>query len=132
MSNIGRFSFLERFILRKFHPRKIFFDFIGLTWSVYFLWNHQWPLALAASMLSGSIGLISVWNVDLDKMAQTPLGRMAMLHLNPANIAIQSAGVVAGVLGIWSHSTVIMMLALSIILAGHVFGWSKFDSRFRC
>lgn len=124
------FSFVERYMLRKFHPRKIFFDMIGSIWAVYFLWNHEWQKALAAAVILSSAGLFSVWNADFRKLAQTPLGRLALLHLRPANFAIQMAGAVLGLYGIWIHSTEVILISLSVILAGHLSGWAKFDSRF--
>lgn len=124
------YSFMERFMLRKFHPRKIFFDMIGSMWAVYFLWNHEWQIALAALILFNAMGILSAWNVNFRHLAQTPLGKLGLLHSRPANFSVQFAGVIVAVYGIWYHSVEVILIALTAIFAGHLSGWSKFDSRF--
>jgi len=36
------FSWLERFVLKCFHPRAIFIEVVGLAWSLYYFWNYNW------------------------------------------------------------------------------------------
>lgn len=131
MSRSKQFSLFEKFILRKFYPRKIFFDAVGSIWAVYFLWNHEWQGALVVTVAASLLGILSVWNIDLEKMSETLLGKLALLHLNPFNLATQIIGVAMGVYGIWIHSTETILAAISIILIGHIFGWEKVDSRLK-
>lgn len=78
----------------------------------------------------GALGLISVWNADPEKMAETTLGKIALLHLHPFNLITQSIGLVPLVYGIWIHSVETILAGLSLVLLGHIVGWSKVDSKF--
>lgn len=125
-----RFSTLERFMLRKFHPQKILLDAIGAMWAVYFLWNHDWVTALSISAFCGLIGVVAVWNLNFQRMSETTLGRLALLHLHPFNITVQTLALVPIVFGIWSHSVEFILAGMTLLLIGHLFGWSRYDAKF--
>ena len=67
---------------------------------------------------------------DTDKLSQTTMGKIALLHLNPANFIIQVGGLVVTYYGVWQHSGLTTLIGISAILVGHVFGWEKVDNRF--
>lgn len=130
LKTASRYSAFERLMLRKFHPRKILIDLVSLTWGVYFLWNHDWQKALLAVVIVSSLGYLSVWNADPEKLAKTTLGKLALLHLHPFNLITQSIGAIPLVYGVWLHSTEYILAGLSIVLIGHIFGWGKVDPAF--
>lgn len=121
---------LRKYMLRRFHPRKMIFDAVGLMWSIYFLWNNDWSLAML-SLLGGSLlGLYFVRNVDPELMGKTTLGRIGLLHLNPVNLSIQIAGLIPFVYGIWNHAIEYILSGITVVLLGHFFGWSQVDENF--
>jgi hypothetical protein len=61
--------------------------------------------------------------VDTEKYARTIMGRIALLHLHPANIAVQGIGIVAMLWTIWAHSATGILGSLSVIFLGHLAGW---------
>jgi hypothetical protein len=124
-----RFAWFERYTIRKFHPRKLFIDSISLMWAVYFLWNQDWLSAIVVAVAVNTLSMMSVWNVDTNKMSETTLGKIALLHLNPVNLATQIVGLIPLVYGIWTHSTELILAGLSIVMLGHALGWNKVDRR---
>ena len=122
-------SWLQRYVVRRFHPRCIFIDTVGFIWFVYYFWDHDWRTALGAALLARVIAVMSVLNVDTSAFAETVLGRIALLHLNPMNLVTQTLGLLAFLYGLWQHSTVIILVGVSLVLLGHIAGWSGVDSR---
>ncbi|MGZ3653182.1 MAG: hypothetical protein ACXVB9_00840 [Bdellovibrionota bacterium] len=116
---------IETYMVRRFHPRRILIDAASLPWVVYLLWAHDWVAALVVGLLAGALGIVATRTVDAKKYSRTLLGRMALLHLNPTNIMIQAAGLVAMVGALWDHSTVGILGSLSLIFLGHMAGWDR-------
>lgn len=125
-----QFNWLERYFLRRMHPRNIFFDSGALMWGSYFLWNQDWPRALVVVAGISVLGLLSVLSVDPEKMADTTLGKIGLLHLHPVNFIIQVIGMFPFVYGVWLHSAEFILAGFSVILFGHIFGWSKVNANF--
>ncbi len=123
-------SRLQIWALKSFHPRALFIEAAGAIWAFYLLWYHDWMLALAVVVAYRASGLASVWNSDPYSLAETGMGKLALLHLHPINLTVQLVGTLPLLVGVWQHSTELMMAGVSIILLGHIFGWSKFDSHF--
>lgn len=107
----------------------MFIDLIGMTWFFYFLWSHDWKSAIGAAVVSRAIAFASVLNADPEALATTTLGRVGLLHLNPSNLATQVLGSGIAIYGTWLNQTEIILTGVSLILLGHVFGWSKVDKR---
>lgn len=120
----------QRYMLRRFHPRKIILDSIATIWAVYFMWHHDWVSALGAIVLSAILGSAVAWRMDYEALARTIWGRLAILHLHPANIAIQSVGLIALFYGVWTHDTIWILAGSSLVLLGHWFGWSSLSEAF--
>ena len=125
-----KFSMLETYALMRAHPRKLFIDAVSYIWVIYFLWNHNWQRALFAALVCGAIGLLSVVSAETQRLSETTLGKLALLHLHPANLTAHLIGVVGIGYGVWEHSTEFILAGLSVALFGHFFGWEKVDDRF--
>ncbi len=119
------YSVLERILIRGSHPVSMFFYLVSWTWGIFFLWNHQWPLALAVVVIGRLFGHFSVRHADVAGMAKTTLGKIAILHANAFNFSTQTIGAVILLTGIWMHSTETILSAISIIALGHMVGWAK-------
>lgn len=123
------FSWPQRYVLRRFHPRSIFVDTVGLIWFTYYFWNHDWKMALSIAIVVRTIAIMSVMSINTDVFSESILGRIALLHLHPLNLAIQLLGTAALLYGVWEHSTEVILTGVSVILLGHIFGWSKVDAK---
>lgn len=119
---------IQKYALRKVHPRKLMIDSAGLLWMTYFLWNQTMLEAILVMLVFSTVSLLLVRKVDPHLMAETFLGRIALLHLHPGNLSIQLIGFGILVYGIWTHSIRALLLGVSVILVGHSFGWEKVSS----
>lgn len=124
------YSALQRWMLMRSHPRKIFFDLTALIWTLFFTWNQNWSGALFAGLAISLVGTMSVIGARPERLAKTTLGKLALLHLHPLNLSAQLLGLVPLLMGTWQHSSILMLAGLSIICFGHIYGWEKVDSRF--
>ena len=122
---------MDRYFLMRAHPRAIVFDSVGVIWSVYFLWNNNWQLALASIFVTGIFGLYFTRNTNPELLAESTVGRIGLLHTHPINLALNILGIVPLVSGIWTHKVETILLGVSIIIFGHFFGWSKVNPRLR-
>jgi hypothetical protein len=125
-----RLSALQRYYLRRAHPASLFIDGAALTWIVYYFWNHLWVEALLVLVISRIIANIISFRANVDELAQTGLGKMALLHLQPVNLTVQLIGVVGLFYGLWTHEVKVILAGLSIIFLGHLIGWHRVDRRF--
>ena len=101
----SHFSWFKRYFIKRFHPRSIFVDVAAGIWFVYFLWHHDWMSAVAIVIIARIASMLLTMRVDADAFVETFLGKMALLHLNPANMIIQVLGLVITLYGVWMHST---------------------------
>jgi hypothetical protein len=128
MSRTKEFSMMQRMALRAAHPVSIIFYFVGAMWSIFYLWNQNWVFALAIFVAARALGFAAVRHTHLQEMSETLLGKMALLHLHPANLAVQFIGAIVCLAGVWMHTTETILGGASLIAAGHAFGWSKVNS----
>jgi hypothetical protein len=115
----------------RFHPRKIVFDAIGVMWGIYFLWQKNWQAALVFLLVTEGLGLFFTRNMDTGLMYQTTLGKFALLHNHPINLALIAIGFILLLYGVWGHVGETIIIALSVIIMGHFFGWSEVNSKLR-
>jgi hypothetical protein len=121
---------LKRHVLRKAHPTKIFIDTAAWMWAVYFLWANQWLPAFLIILTASTASYVLVRRTNPERMATSTLGRIALLHLHPANLVVQIASLVPLLYGIWTHSGIYILAGLTLLFLGHVWGWDKVDERF--
>jgi hypothetical protein len=118
-------TYMERMVIRRGHPKHIIVGIVGFLWFVYFLWQHDWTWALAVAVLSVVMGRLLTSGTKDESLAPTLLGKIMLLHLHPMNLSVQMAGFAVLFYGIWFHSTIYIMVATSIVLLGHMWGWHK-------
>jgi len=56
------------------------------------------------------------------------MGKNWFVHSNPINLFLNVIGLVPLIAGIWAHSTELVLVAFSIIIAGHFYGWDEIHS----
>jgi hypothetical protein len=125
MGKEGKMTTLERIFIRRGHPRWLILGMVGAVWAFYFLWVHNWESALVAIFVSGILGTLLTGRMSEERLAQTTLGKIMLLHLHPVNLSLQIAGFALLVYSVWIHSPMYIMVAISAILIGHMWGWSK-------
>jgi len=120
----------QSYSVMHFHPRYLFLDSVGMIWSIYFLWGHNWQLALGAFLLGRMLGFITVMNLDVEAFAQTTWGKIGLLHTQPVNMLTQLFGLLLTIYGIWDHQMLAVLGGISFVLLGHLSGWNKVNSSF--
>lgn len=120
-----RFNLLQKYVLMRSHPRRIFLDVAAVMWEVYFLWQGNWQVALGIFAVMNTVGLLAVRKLDYSELAQTTWGKMALLHLNPMNFLVQVTGAALLVYGLLIQDTLTILTSITLILVGHFYGWSK-------
>lgn len=120
-----RLNLLEKYVLLRSHPRRIFLDVAAVMWEAYFLWNQKWPVALGIFAVMNTVGFLATRRTNTQEMAHTMLGKMALLHLHPLNLLVQLSGLVFVVAGLMQQDPLTIMAGATLILIGHFFGWSR-------
>jgi len=122
---VTRYNFLQRFALRRAHPRRLFFDMAALPWEVFYLWQGKWGVALTLFVMSSVVSMIAASDAEYEKIAETTLGKIALLHLKPSNVFFQLSGVVFLISGLLSHTAQSLLIGASAVFIGHMSGWGK-------
>ncbi len=123
-------SAFERYVVRRAHPSGIFIETAGLMWAVYFLFSHLWVEALMTAILTRLIATAATYRANPDALAETALGKIALLHLHPVNAVVQLAGIAGLAYGVWAHETRVVLAGVTVLLLGHLAGWGQVDKRF--
>lgn len=118
-------TYAERAIIRRGHPSGIILRVVGAVWGLYFLWIHNWIWTVATIFICELGGLLLSPRMDEEGLSRTTLGKITLLHLHPVNLLMQLAGGGFLIYGVWTHSMIYIMVAASMILLGHLWGWNK-------
>ena len=111
---------LRKIALQHLIPQYLIFDSLGFVWALYFVWQHQVILAVVSLAVFWTIGTLLVWKIDEEAYAETPWGRFALSHLGLWSIIFHIPGYAVLVYGFWVHSGFYIVLAISLILLGHL------------
>jgi len=119
------FNLLQKWVLLRSHPRRIFLDVAAVMWEAYFLWNQNWRAALSIFVAMNTVGLILGRRTNYEELSKTTLGKIALLHLQPVNFLVQVAGAILTVTGLWGQDTLTILTGLTLVYVGHFYGWSQ-------
>lgn len=67
---------IHRLMVLHAHPTKFTAELLGVIWSAYFLWNHNWIGALIASLVGFLGSTLLVWNEPIDRLPESRLGKV--------------------------------------------------------
>jgi hypothetical protein len=123
-------TIFERAIIRHGHPRRIIVGIISLMWVLHSLWFHNWIWAVVAVVAGLTLGRVTTLGMHEEQLAQTTLGKILLLHLHPVNVLLKFAGFAVLLYSSWIHSGVYILLSVSVILLGHMWGWHKVNQAF--
>jgi hypothetical protein len=118
-------SFIQRHMLRHAHPRHLIVGIVTMVWSSYFFWVNDLTTALAILIAGIIIARFVTLGMNEDRVANTLIGKILLLHLHPMNMFLQGIGFLLLMAGLWVHSAMYIMTAVSLILVGHMWGWHK-------
>jgi hypothetical protein len=118
-------TYLEKAVIRRAHPKQIIVGIVGFLWFMYFLWLHDWIWALGVGFLSVIVGWILTSGTNEEHLAKTLFGKIMLLHLHPMNVAAQLAGFLTLLYGVWLHAVVYVLVGVSLVFMGHLWGWHK-------
>ena len=119
---------IERLMVRHGHPRHMIVALVTMMWTSYWMWFHQWKLAIVVALIGVVAARVATIGMQEEKFGQTLWGRMLLLHLHPFNVLSQTAGFGLLLYGFWEHSAIYLLAGASVVLIGHICGWHKVDA----
>ena len=118
-------SLFRRLAINHAHPTKIVFDIVGFIWMSYFLWENQLVVGIIFGFGFSALGSFLTFNADTDELVTTAFGRYVIARLHPANLTLQTVGYVFLMYGLWVHQGWIILIGLSAVTLGHLWGWRR-------
>ncbi len=94
--DLKHLSFFRRIAINHAHPTKQVLDIIGFLWITYFLWENS---------------------------LVTAFGKYVIARMHPANLTFQIIGYVVSMNGVWIHEGWVILVGLSAVTLGHLWGW---------
>ncbi len=118
-------TFFERIAVQHAHPTKFVLELLGVLWSLYFVWQHDWIYALLAGIGLPLLGTILVWGKNEEGLARSLMGKIMLLHLEPLNMLMHTLGYLIVLYGLWFHSGPYILFGISFLFLGHLWGWKR-------
>lgn len=116
---------IMRLAINHAHPTKLVLDIVGFIWMSYFLWENNLVIAIIFGFGLSALGSLLTFNADTDQLATTGLGKYVTARLHPANLTLQIVGYVVSMYGLWVHQGWIILVGLSAVTLGHLWGWGR-------
>ncbi len=116
-------TFKERLLYHQDHPAKLSTD-IGVSFvSTYFLWQHQFLIAMLASFGPAMLASALVIRfAKLEWLQQSTFGRYIARFMNRAVEACRMAGQVVAWVGAWYHWVWLIPTGYGIVIAAWMSG----------
>ena len=105
------------------HPIKFIAEILGVIWSVYFLWHHNWIGAVIVSLVGFLLSTLLLWKQPIDHLATTSLGKVMSVYGTPFNFLLYNLSALPVIYGLWTHDALFILIGLSILLLPHLWGW---------
>lgn len=118
-------SLFRRLAINHAHPTKLILDLVGFIWVSYFLWENNLATAIIVGFGFSALGSFLTYNADTKELASTTFGRYVIARLHPANLTLQIVGYLVSMYGLWMHQGWIILVGLSSVILGHLWGWQR-------
>jgi hypothetical protein len=83
----AEFNWLEKYVLRRSHPKSIIIRVVAALWATVFLWNHDWVKAAVVVFVASFIAHAMVFTCHVNALAKTWIGKVALLQgLTPKDV----------------------------------------------
>lgn len=102
-------------MLQHAYPPKLISDCLGIVLGIYFLWQNNLWVALLALFGLSILGNVIAWKQDINKLAQTSLGKWMLVQANPTNLIVRTIGAAVLCYGVWLHSGIIILIGMGVI-----------------
>lgn len=88
----ARYSLMERVMISHAHPAKLGGDLAGVGLGMGLVWRHR-PIPASAAIFGFSLlGSYVVGDIEIDRYADTKLGRWTLGQAKPLNLVVRAAG----------------------------------------
>lgn len=120
-------TFIERIMVQHANPVKLVLETVGIIWAVYFLWQQNLLWAIIFGIGLPSLGTILAWGKNEEQLSKTALGKVMLTHAHPLNFFFHLAGYISLVYGVWIHSPLFILVGITAIIIGHLWGWERLE-----
>ncbi len=125
--NYNDLGWLARAVLKRTQPVAFSLHILSLIWGGYFLWIHSVlsaGLCLGVAMLFGEL----VVHVDQGfyryiKQNLNMFQRIVIHQTNSGSLIFHGVGFILYIVGCYTHSAVLLLGALSMVVLGHTISW---------
>ena len=124
-----RLTFGEDILVQHAYPPKLILDSVGFMWAVYMVWNHALVSGMVTLCFFAGVGSLTTAGINKAALKGTALGRYCLMAKNPVTLFSLIAGYVILFYGVWNHSTIYILGAITCMAFGRLWGWDKFMKR---
>lgn len=121
--DLKHLSFFRRLAINHAHPTKLVLDIIGFLWMTYFLWENSLVTAIIFGFSFSVLGSFLTFKANTEELASTAFGKYVIARMHPANLTFQIIGYVVSMYGVWIHQASVILIGLSAVTLGHLWGW---------
>jgi len=109
---------LRRYLLQHAHPAKFAAEILGILASGLLLWNHQWIATVLVALTFFLLSTLLLWreHVNVEKLVDTPLGKIMLPYATPLNFFLYNFSAVPLVYGLWKHSIFFILIGVIILI----------------
>ena len=121
MKTKHEFSEIEKVMLINAHPVKNLFNFIGLAFGLYFLWQKDAVMALITGLgpaLLGTIIATAFFKIDIEKLARTTWGKLFLCYTTKIGFGLYIASHILVPLGFWLNNLLVSVVGLFCLIIG--------------
>ena len=122
-------NIFQRLVVRHVHPVVFVFHLLSLIWAGYFLWIHWWVAAVLVFVLLFPLGALVSWldrnYISTVKLGLNPFQKLFVYHADFRNLFFHIIGFGFYVFGMWRHSGIFLLIAVSFLLLGNIVPWLR-------
>lgn len=122
-------NIFQRLVVRHVHPVVFVFHLLSLMWAGYFLWIHWWVAAILVFAVLFPLAALVSW-LDRDyistvKLELNPFQKLVVFHADLRNLLFHIIGFGFYVFGMWKHSVIFLLIAVSFLVLGNIVPWLR-------
>jgi hypothetical protein len=113
----------EKGLYHQIHPAKLVTDILAGLGSLYFFWEHELWLGLAAHLIPPIVAsALLIRFADLEPLKASPLGRYVKVHMTRAVEGVRLLGDLIMVAGAWLRLWWVIVLGVAVVAAAWLSG----------
>lgn len=111
--------FIKRYVLSHAHPVKFISEILGILISSYFVWKHDWILAIVSAIILFFLSTLLVWRHPIQNLEKTSLGKIMLVYSKSINFLLYNISVVPYIYGLWTHKLIYVLIGILILVLPH-------------